>query len=511
MANKWTKEDWQGFGSLVVAAFVLWIIYKLVMLYMAWVEILIAVAVGIFFVGCSVFIIVVLVNYIRSLWDDLIARPVQIEYSAGKEPAFKQYFFTRAVFSDYWNIVKTSSEKSWPVIDYSWGAVRSTVPAIFEIESKKVAFWVVILITLFFWPLLLTYFFVIFGSVAAGVSLYILFGLLHFIVIGICALAAYIFAYFLRATETVLEFRPWNRQKGIHPNCGRRIKSTDYECPNCKVIHERLLPGIYGTLKTQCICGCWLPTLNFLGRSRLTGYCSNSGCGTAVHQAQIPVPGSANNTPVTTPGDSRIGRLVAAFWGVSVVTCAVVVFVVANAPNSADTVPPGANIVDVPTNSLNNAGANSVNNTQLNSNVNVNVKKDLKAAEPNIYHIPEIRGDVTHLKFYEASGDDLFNGKKSYGKVFYRAFTRHICFELRVQCPESKSVRQNFSLENVWFKGKAEFYSSTIDTYIDKDWSSSLHKKCRGYDAPGEWEPGKYRVEIKHEGNLIANESFQIK
>jgi hypothetical protein len=302
MAKKWTKEDWQGLGLLVSAAVILWIIYKLVMLYLAWLEFLRTISIGIFFTGCAAFAIVVLINYVRSLWNQLVVLPVQTKHSTNGEPAYKRYFFSKNVFSDYRNIVETSAEKSWAIIDYTWGAARFVVPAIFEIESKKVALGVVVPVIFILWPLLLTYFFVIPGSILAGVSLYILFGLLHFIVIGVCITAVYVLAYILRASEGVLSFRLWNGKKGIHSDCGYPLKLVHYECPNCKAVHQRLLPGKYGLKKRQCKCGAWLPTVGFLGRDRLDGYCPN--CDKRVYPAQL----ITKNIRIPLIGGTSVGK-----------------------------------------------------------------------------------------------------------------------------------------------------------------------------------------------------------
>ncbi len=322
MANKNTKGDWQTISSILCALFVIGIVIKLVELYLWWIERLGQVAVGIFLFCCSLFIVIVSINYMRSLWRGLVVEPIIITDLSNTEPAFKSYFFARRVFSDYWSIVSTSSKKSWTLIDYFWRPARFILPDVLEIDSKKVLS-AILIVTFFVWPLLLAYFATVLGCILAGVLLYVIFGLIHFLVLGACILTVYLLAYLLRAVTGALAFvRRIRSKEENHPECGRRIRPSYYECPTCKGKH-RLLPGSYGILKRQCKCGAWLPTLDALGRSGLIRYCSF--CDRPAYplrSAKIP------EIITTEPGETYTGRLVAVLWGGCFVSCVVIGFLI---------------------------------------------------------------------------------------------------------------------------------------------------------------------------------------
>lgn len=322
MAKKNTEGDWQKIGSIISGLFVIAIVIKLVELYLWWIKNLRDVAVGIFLFCCSLFIIIVSINYMRSLWISLVVEPIIIAAPSDTEPAFKPYFFARRVFSDYWNIVSTSSQKSWTLIDYSWRPARFILPDLPEIESKNVLV-VILVVTIFVWPLLLAYFATILGCIFAGVSLYVIFGLIHFLVLGACILTVYLLAYLLRAVTGALAFgRRILSKEEIHPDCGGRMRASYYECPTCKAKHK-LLPGIYGIFKRQCECGAWLPTLDALGRSGLIRYCSN--CDRPANPSRF---AKIREIKTTKPGETYAGRLVAVLWGGCFVSCVVIGFLI---------------------------------------------------------------------------------------------------------------------------------------------------------------------------------------
>jgi hypothetical protein len=60
-----------------------------------------------------------------------------------------------------------------------------------------------------------------------------------------------------------------------------------------------------------------------------------------------------------------------------------------------------------------------------------------------------------------------------------------------------------------------EFHRQTFDAYVEGDWTSSYYGWRYGFDDPGNWTIGSYRVDIYFEGlgsdgQLIASQGFEI-
>ncbi|MBQ2726856.1 MAG: hypothetical protein IJF78_14220 [Clostridia bacterium] len=80
-----------------------------------------------------------------------------------------------------------------------------------------------------------------------------------------------------------------------NPNCQASFLIPTYECPQCHVMHTKLVPGKYGILHRTCNCGCKIPTTFMNGRGDLQAYCPECGFSlsgnTASKQYAIPVIG----------------------------------------------------------------------------------------------------------------------------------------------------------------------------------------------------------------------------
>ena len=80
-----------------------------------------------------------------------------------------------------------------------------------------------------------------------------------------------------------------------HPECQASFLIPVYECPDCGVKHDALVPSQYGIFKRTCLCGAKLPTTFLNGRGKLKAYCptcDNALSGdTASRQYAFPVIG----------------------------------------------------------------------------------------------------------------------------------------------------------------------------------------------------------------------------
>jgi hypothetical protein len=49
-----------------------------------------------------------------------------------------------------------------------------------------------------------------------------------------------------------------------------------------------------------------------------------------------------------------------------------------------------------------------------------------------------------------------------------------------------------------------------MPTYAQQGWTQPVFNFGRGWNNPGNWKPGWYRVELYVNGNRIASGTFQI-
>ena len=241
---------------------VLVVIFLVIAIYLLYLYLLFWLSAILFPIGCIALIGVVLFNYVKVVYEELVDGTGWSDSPTGNEPAYKQYYFRKA-YQDYWQVVEKSSKKNFEVLEW----MKEKGIKIFVNPSWFLTF-----------PLGITYVLVAAAGTIAGFIAYVVFGLLHLTIVLSCAALAVFTAYLLRAVEYLL--MAWRRisLKCPHGDCHGDISLPYYICPgapgtSCGAKHENLLPGSYGVFRRQCQCGAWLPTLFLFGRNRLPGYC----------------------------------------------------------------------------------------------------------------------------------------------------------------------------------------------------------------------------------------------
>lgn len=239
------------------------IIALVIALYCLYLYLLFLVSSFLFPVGCVALVCVVLYNYLAVMWREMVVGSGWTDSPEGPEPAFRQYYFRKA-YHDYKQVVV----ESWK---------PNSAAATWVIESGKKLF------TnggvLFTWPLGILFFAIaLVGSVAAALA-YLIFGLVHLLLVLTCAAVAFALALLVRAIE--YGSMAWRRIFLVcpHANCYRPISLPVYVCPNCGAQHRQLIPGSYGIFRRTCKCTAKLPTLFLFGRNHLPSLCPHDDCG----------------------------------------------------------------------------------------------------------------------------------------------------------------------------------------------------------------------------------------
>ncbi|MFH1862861.1 MAG: hypothetical protein ABH878_08625 [bacterium] len=243
----------------------------------------------VFAIGSLAFIGLILVNYIRALVKGFLGEldASLNEAPAPPEPAFKNYFFKKA-YLDYWDILKKA-----------WGYNFEHGQYLFALNVAIVANGAWFLT----WPLFVTLLAVfIVGAVAAAIF-FLLFGILHLLIVSSVCASAYLAALYLRLIEWIAML--WRRVSFVcpHSGCYQKIALPVYICPTCGAKHRKLMPGAYGIFRRRCQCDQEkLPTAVLLGRRKLPSECPN--CGKPLSS----VIGAATNIHIPIVGGPATGK-----------------------------------------------------------------------------------------------------------------------------------------------------------------------------------------------------------
>ena len=76
---------------------------------------------------------------------------------------------------------------------------------------------------------------------------------------------------------------------------------------------------------------------------------------------------------------------------------------------------------------------------------------------------------------------------------------------------QKTGTRLDFKIDAVYYgpDGKV-FANQSIDSYIDPTWQDSYHTTGWGWDSPGNYPLGTYRVDVSIDGQLVGSGSFSI-
>ncbi len=213
------------------------------------------------------------------------------------QQAAKTYAFERG-----WSIEKLTAENLYDsfrrsrywwfdngekVSDWGWG------------QNWFFFYWVLIIRASFYITSFLQYVLAI-EFCGLVTTLYTLFLLVWMFCVGLCiAFFSVINMLYMRIHHIYLRC----------PACYKEIALSIYLCPSCQMEHTQLRPGTYGVLWQRCSkCATKLPTLDVLGRKKLTCICphchhtlnSDIGKGTDIHIAIVGAAATGKTTYLLT-------------------------------------------------------------------------------------------------------------------------------------------------------------------------------------------------------------------
>ena len=128
----------------------------------------------------------------------------------------------------------------------------------------------------------------------------------------------------------------------------------------------------------------------------------------------------------------------------------------------------------------------------------------------NAESIPSLQLTDAGLKFYEGGYGGVVFNERMYGSGFPKSSSRYINWELDLVHP-APGRRVDFQIEAVYYNPDgSEMGRSTINTFVEGHWLNSQHCQGRGWNEPGNWIPGRYRVDLFISGVKTASGEFGI-
>jgi hypothetical protein len=139
-----------------------------------------------------------------------------------------------------------------------------------------------------------------------------------------------------------------------------------------------------------------------------------------------------------------------------------------------------------------------------------------KTTEPEspATYIPSLRATVNSLQFFESGNEVPPYGQRAYEHRFAKSKTRLINWELLLDWEATPSTQKpvtDFTIKSIWYRPDGSVLTrQPKEAHRDPDWTQSYHLLGYGWETPGNWEPGSYRVDLYIEGNKVASGSFEI-
>ena len=114
------------------------------------------------------------------------------------------------------------------------------------------------------------------------------------------------------------------------------------------------------------------------------------------------------------------------------------------------------------------------------------------------------------LKFYESGYNEISKDQRDYKTQFSKSTSRYIRWELNLSHP-APGQRIDFKFEAKWYNPDGSLLTRYIsNSYVKSDWTYSYHGAYWGWKTRGNWQRGKYLVELYIEGEKVTSGSFEV-
>ena len=133
----------------------------------------------------------------------------------------------------------------------------------------------------------------------------------------------------------------------------------------------------------------------------------------------------------------------------------------------------------------------------------------VRAQDSNAY-IPSLDAKVVSFRFFEEPYQSLPQAQRVYANLFEKSKTTYIFWELRLElAPPGRRI--HFTIEEFWYgPGNNLLTKQNFNSFVEPGWSGSYFYHGYGWEEPGKWSPGIYRVDLYIEGTRVATGSFEV-
>ena len=123
--------------------------------------------------------------------------------------------------------------------------------------------------------------------------------------------------------------------------------------------------------------------------------------------------------------------------------------------------------------------------------------------------IPSLGASVTHFKFFESVAERLPVEPRLYGARFDARSARWIKAEFGLVYPAAPSAT-TFGVECVYVFPDGSTHPVKLERRVQAGWTVSVHSAALGWDDPGHWPAGNYKVSCWHNDSQIAAGGFEV-
>ena len=128
----------------------------------------------------------------------------------------------------------------------------------------------------------------------------------------------------------------------------------------------------------------------------------------------------------------------------------------------------------------------------------------------NMPSLPVPGANFQALKFFESAFNPPALGSRVYATQFDHRTARYVSWELNLTCPPPSS-RIDFTINaTYYYPNGTVFNSQDVASFVNAGWPGLVFNSGRGWQRPGLWKRGTYRVDLTVNGNRIASGYFTI-
>jgi hypothetical protein len=128
----------------------------------------------------------------------------------------------------------------------------------------------------------------------------------------------------------------------------------------------------------------------------------------------------------------------------------------------------------------------------------------------NLPGFPVPGASLKGIRFYESGPTIPQLNERTYQAQFKSRATRFIDWELDVTSPPVAS-RVAFTIYAAWYSPSGTVITNqTITTAAEAGWTEQAYTSGRGWQRPGFWKRGTYRVDLFVNGSRVASGSFNV-